>query len=76
MVSEQDARPIRATLATEAHLRFYETIMTKLSNQGSASLSQSGRVAPDDKAIPGFKDMSFEQRRYAQDQLAARRGGR
>ena len=28
---------------------------------------------PDDKAIPGYAEMSFEQRRFAQDQRAAQR---
>jgi hypothetical protein len=76
MVGEADAKPIRATIVTDAHLRFYETIINKLTSQGSASFSQSHRVPPDTNGIPGYADMSFEQRRYAQDQIAMRRGGR
>jgi hypothetical protein len=76
MVGEADAAPIRATIVTDAHLRFYESIMTKLTNQGGASFSAAHRV-PDDSRheIPGYAGMSFEQRRQAQDQRA-QRGGR
>jgi hypothetical protein len=73
MVGEADAAPIRATLVTDSHLRFYEALMTKLSSQGTASFSQSHRTAPDANGIPGYDKMSFEQRRQAQDQNAARR---
>jgi hypothetical protein len=76
MVGEADARPIRATIVTDAHVRFYETIMNKLTSQGGASFSQSHRVPPDTAKIPGYEGMSFEQRRLAQDQYAARRTGR
>jgi hypothetical protein len=76
MVGEADAKPIRATIVTDAHVRFYETIMNKLTSQGGASFSQSHRVPPDTAKIPGYEGMSFEQRRHAQDQLAARRTGR
>jgi hypothetical protein len=76
MVGEADAAPIRATLVTDAHLRFYETIINKLTTQGGASFTQSHRVAPETNKIPGYDGMSFEQKRFAQDQLAARRGGR
>ena len=74
MVGEVDAKPIRATIVTDAHLRFYESIMTKLTSQGTANFSQSHRVPPEDSnKISGFENMSFEQRRQAQDNLAARR---
>jgi hypothetical protein len=72
-MGEVDARPIRATIVTDAHLRFYEKMMNKISSQGAASFSQSHRAAPDTNPIPGYEGMSFEQRRYAQDQNAARR---
>jgi hypothetical protein len=72
-MGEADAAPIRATIVTDAHLRFYEKMMNKISSQGAASFSQSHRVAPDANGIPGYDGMSFEQRRYAQDQNAARR---
>jgi hypothetical protein len=75
MVGEKDAAPIRATIVTDAHLRFYEKIINLTTTQGGASFSQSHRVPPDTTGIPGYENMSFEQRRQAQDQVAARRGG-
>jgi hypothetical protein len=72
-MGEADAAPIRATLVTDSHLRFYERMMQKVSSQGTASFSQSHRAPPDTNPIPGFEGMSFEQRRFAQDQNAARR---
>jgi hypothetical protein len=75
-VGEADARPIRATIVTDAHLRFYEKLMNKISSQGGASFSQSHRAPPEsDGKIPGYAEKSFEQRRLAQDQIAARRRG-
>jgi hypothetical protein len=75
-VGSADAKPIIATLVTDAHLRFYEKLHHKITSQGGASFSQSHRVPPDDRGIPGYENMSFEQRRYAQDQQAARRTSR
>jgi hypothetical protein len=75
-VGDADAAPIRATIVTDAHLRFYERMMHKVSSQGAASFSQQHRVAPDTGGIPGFGNMSFEQKRQAQDQNAARRNSR
>jgi len=72
-VGDADAKPILATIVTDAHLRFYEKLHHKITSQGSASFSQSHRVAPDTNGIPGFENMSFEQRRFAQDQRAQRR---
>lgn len=68
-----DAKPIVATMVTDAHLRFFEKMMLKASSQGVPSFSQSHRAAPETNPIPGFENMSFEQRRHAQDQNAARR---
>jgi hypothetical protein len=68
-----DAKSINALIVTDAMLRYHERMITKLSNQGAASFSQSHRVAPETGGIPGFDKMSFEQRRLAQDQNAARR---
>jgi hypothetical protein len=72
-MGEADAAPIRATIVTDAHLRFYEKIMNKISSQGTASFSQSHRAAPDSSPIPGYESMSFEQKREAQERNAARR---
>ena len=72
-VGDADARPILATIVTDAHLRFYERMYQKITSQGSASFSTSHRVPADNKTIPGYENMSFEQRRFAQDQLAQQR---
>jgi hypothetical protein len=72
-VGDADARPILASLVTDSHLRFYEKLQQRISSQGAASFSQSHRVPPDNKSIPGYENMSFEQRRFAQDQLAQQR---
>ncbi len=73
-VGTADAAPIRATMVTNSHLVFMEKVMAKLESQGVGSFSQSHRVTPEDAKIPGYDNMSFEQRRFAQDQMAARRG--
>jgi hypothetical protein len=72
-VGDADAKPILATMVTDAHLRFFEKMQQRISSQGAASFSTSHRVPADDKAIPGYENMSFAQKRYAQDQAAARR---
>ena len=72
-VGDADAKPILATIVTDAHLRFYEKMHQRITSQGSASFTQQHRVPPDTSEIPGYDKMSFEQRRYAQDQQAARR---
>jgi hypothetical protein len=72
-MGNEKARPIIASMATAAHVEFYEKLLSKQTSQGAASFSQQHRVAPDDKSIPGYEKMSFEQRRFAQDQGAARR---
>src|ERR1700693_4941840 len=69
-VGTTDAKPIVATIVTDAHLRFYEKLMNKVSSQGAASFSQSHRAAPETNSIPGYENMSFEQRREAQDRNA------
>jgi hypothetical protein len=40
----------------------------------AARFSQSHTAAPAGNKIPGYEGMSFEQRRLAQDTIAARRG--
>jgi hypothetical protein len=53
----------------------FERLMQKFSSQGGSGFSQGHRAAPDDKKIPGYDTMSFEQRRFAQDQQRARKTG-
>jgi hypothetical protein len=71
-VGEADAKPSRATLVTDAHLRFYEKIMNRLTSQGVGPFSQQHRVAPESNKIPGFEKMSFAEQRFAQDKLSGR----
>jgi hypothetical protein len=73
---DANAKIIVAGLACAAQVEFMERVMTRLTNQGVAAFSQSHRVPPDDNKIPGYEKMSFEERRFAQDQLQARRAGR
>jgi hypothetical protein len=73
MVGEADGKQIRSLIVTDSMLRFMERVMTKVSSQGAASFSQSHRVAPESSPIPGYANMTFEQRREAQDRNAARR---
>jgi hypothetical protein len=51
----------------------FERMMQKFSSQGSAGFSQQHRSQPESGKIPGFENMSFEQRRLAQDQRNSRR---
>jgi hypothetical protein len=64
---------LKSGLITAAQVEAWESHITKLTSQGSAAFSQSHRVPPDTSGIPGYDKMSFEQRRFAQDQLATRR---
>ncbi|MDI3563553.1 hypothetical protein [Bradyrhizobium sp. Arg816] len=63
---------LKSTMVTAAQVQAWEAHITKLTSQGTASFSQSHRVAPDDNKIPGYETMSFEQRRHAQEQRARR----
>jgi hypothetical protein len=73
-MGEKDGTPIRRTIVTDAHLRFYEKVINQLTNQGGASFSQQHRVPGEDRGIPGYEGMSFAEKRYAQDQRALRNG--
>jgi hypothetical protein len=46
----------------------FERLMQQFSSQGGSGFSQQHRSNPDPTKIPGFENMSFEQRRQAQDQ--------
>lgn len=64
---------LKQTMVTAAQVQAFENHITKLTTQSAATFSQQHRVAPENDAIPGYEKMSFEQRRYAQDQQRARR---
>jgi hypothetical protein len=67
------AKPQLQTLATARHVEGWEKLIQKFSSGGGSSFSQAHRTAPDNSKIPGYEGMSFEQRRYAQDQRSGRR---
>jgi hypothetical protein len=68
-----DLGVLKSTLVTAAQVEAWERHITKLTSQGGAQFSQSHRAAPESNPIPNYENMSFEQRRLAQDQNAARR---
>jgi hypothetical protein len=68
-----DAKALAGMLVTALHVEAFERIINRLTTQGTANFSQQHRVAPETNTIPNFEKMSFEQRRQAQDQNAARR---
>jgi transcriptional regulator with XRE-family HTH domain len=72
-MGETEGKQIRSLIVTDSMLRFMERLMTKISSQGAASFSQQHRAAPESSPIPGYANMTFEQRREAQDRNAARR---
>jgi hypothetical protein len=71
-IGDDLAGPMRSVMVTEKIVRGWETIINKFISQGTASFSQGHRVAPDSNEIAGYDKMTFEQRRYAQDQRARR----
>jgi hypothetical protein len=71
-MGEADARQINALIVTDSMLRYHERMIQKITSQNTASFSQQHRAAPE-AGIPGYDKMSFEQRRFAQDQRAAQR---
>jgi hypothetical protein len=65
---------LKSGLITAAHVEAWEGHITKLTSQGSASFSSAHRVPPESAAkIPGYENMSFAEKRLAQDQRAAQR---
>ncbi len=66
---------VKSSLVTAKQVEALEAFFARLETQGVGSFSQRHRVSPaDDTKIAGYDSMSFEQRRLAQDQIAARRG--
>lgn len=66
-VGDADAKPILATIVTDAHLRFYEGLQHKITSQGSASFSQRHREIPDDRpSDETWNSWSYHQKREYQ----------
>jgi len=58
-------------------VEMFEQLARNASNQGGADFTQSGRQQQDNSGkIPGYENMSFAQKRAAQDAAAARQQGR
>jgi hypothetical protein len=67
LIRTLDYAPVAGTVQA------FENMMRKFSSQGGAGFSQQHRTQPEAGKIEGYENMSFEQRRYTQDQLARRR---
>jgi hypothetical protein len=58
---------IEQMLVTSKHVEAFESIINKFSRQGGTPFSQGHREgAPPAGKIPGYENMSFEQKRAAQ----------
>jgi hypothetical protein len=64
---------LKSTMVTAAQVQAWEAHITRLSSQGTMPFSQQHRVAPEQDKIPNYENLSFEQRRHAQEQQRARR---
>lgn len=64
---------LKSTMVTAAQVQAWEAHITKLSSQGTMPFSAQHRTAPEQGKIPNYENMSFEQRRHAQEQQRARR---
>jgi hypothetical protein len=76
IVGEADAKPIRATLVTDAHLRFYEKLQAKIISQGAASFSQQHRVVETNKVSDeAWAKMSYSQKKDYTERASAQQNG-
>jgi hypothetical protein len=60
---EARARPLIATLATEAHIASYEKIIQRLTNQGGGNYSGAGR---DGEEQPRLSDAQYDKMTYTE----------
>jgi hypothetical protein len=73
----KDAAPIRATLVTDAHVRFIERVIDKLTNQGAASFSQQHRdVEPRGVSDEQWNGMSYSQKKAYAEKMSSQANGR
>jgi hypothetical protein len=65
---ESKVKPVLATLATAAHVEVFESIISRLTSQGSAPFTQSHRQMPDGKVSDeAWSKMSYgEKKAYAE----------
>lgn len=67
------AKPLLSMMFTADYVRSLEQMLGKLSSQGVKPLNANGRAGEEEGRIPGYENMTFMQRRAAQD--AARQAG-
>jgi hypothetical protein len=68
------AKPLVGMMVTADSVRAFEAMIAKFTSQGAGSFSPQHREREEGNGkIPGYDSMTFEQRRAAQDALAARR---
>jgi hypothetical protein len=73
-LGDELAAEVNVMLVTAGTVTALEKLMSRFSNQGGGAFSQAHRVAPDPAGtIPGYDQMTFVQRRAAQDALNRRR---
>jgi hypothetical protein len=67
-VGDTDAKPIIATMATAAHVRFFEKMHQKITSQGASPFRQTGRdVEPRGVSEDAWNAMSYgEKKAYAE----------
>jgi hypothetical protein len=73
-----DAKPIKATICTDAHLRFIEKVISSLTSQGAASFSGKHRdVEPRGVDDATWNSWSYSQKKaYAENSSARQNRGR
>lgn len=69
----EEFKPLKETLSTAGHVKFFERMITRLTNQGGASFSQAGRV-PDDGKVSDevYNSWSYSQRKEYAERMSAR----
>lgn len=68
-VGDKDAKPIIATMATAAHVRFFEKMQHRIASQGAATFGQTGRVAES----TGVDDATYNAMSYSEKKAYAER---
>jgi hypothetical protein len=73
-----DGQVRNGVLWTKDIVEAFEALQHRFSSQGASGYTGNGRDMGDHNSgkIPGYDKMSFAERRFAQDQIAARRPGR
>ena len=72
-VAEADAKTFESFMLSAKQVEVMERIMAHVRNQGAGAPGSGHRDTPAENGkIPGYENMSFEQRRFAQDQMRDR----